>query len=127
MYRILLPTAYMVCIFLLSSIPGNTPDSIPTFVLSLIPNSIQNLLHIPLFAGLSFSWIWAFNPPHIKAHQKSAALLLICISFAMLDELHQLNVPGRYASVSDLILDTIGIVSAFWLQNKKPFKYWLYK
>ncbi len=127
MPRFTLPIAYMLCVLLLSSIPGDTSESIPTFVLSLIPSSIQNLLHIPLFAGLGLSWIWALNPTQLTTHQKSAALLLICISFAILDELHQLSIPGRYGSVSDLILDIIGILSALWFQHKEPFQAWLTK
>jgi len=125
MFRLTIPVVYMLCIFLLSSIPGDASQSIPTLVVSLIPSSLQNLLHIPLFAGLGLSWIWALNPTQLSTHKKTATLLVICISFAIFDELHQLNVPGRYGSLSDLMLDILGIISALMLQFQKPFVQWL--
>ena len=46
---------------------------------------------------------------------------------AAFDEIHQFFVPGRYASVSDVILDTIGgmtgvICLYFWINRKRKVK-----
>jgi len=38
--------------------------------------------------------------------------ILISISYAILDELHQLFVPFRSSSIQDIITDTLGIISS---------------
>jgi VanZ family protein len=35
---------------------------------------------------------------------------VICVLCAMLDEFHQLFVPGRGAQVKDVIIDTVGAI-----------------
>jgi VanZ family protein len=48
--------------------------------------------------------------------------LLICIIFGATDEIHQLYIPGRYASIYDWIADILGIllfVSIYRLWQRK--------
>ncbi|MCK5449317.1 VanZ family protein [Candidatus Pacearchaeota archaeon] len=44
------------------------------------------------------------------------AILLSAI-FAILDELHQYFVPGRYCSMGDVFLDSVGVVFAFLIYS----------
>jgi len=118
-YRLIAPILYGTCIYLLSSIPGNlSSNSNPSFLLSLVPSSLQNLLHIPLFAGLTSCLLWALAP--IK-RQKQTYLIVLAVSlvFAVSDEVHQMYVPGRFGSMSDAILDSIGIVLSIFIHKKK--------
>ena len=50
---------------------------------------------------------------------KSKPLLImaffISLLYAVIDELHQSFVPGRYASLNDFMLDSIGIVYALFI------------
>ena len=124
MLRFILPIAYMTCIYVLSSIPGDaTNPSSAGFILSLIPSSLQNLLHIPLFAGLYLSYQWAFNPISITKGFTQIIAVSACISFAALDELHQMAVPGRFASLSDFVLDATGVTTGLIVAKHKSLKH----
>ena len=110
MLRLIVPVLYMLCIYLLSSIPGELVDKSTTgFVLSIVPSSLQNLLHVPLYAGLSWSYIWASHRVKFNKSNKYAITFMACTLFAASDEIHQMNVIGRYGSLSDFVLDIIGI------------------
>jgi len=112
----------MLSIFGLSAIPGDPLHKThATFVLNIIPSSLQNILHIPLYAGLALSIIWCWG---LDAHKKNTYLYVFLIStiFAISDEIHQMTVPGRFASMSDLTLDVFGILCGLVLA-KKHVKY----
>lgn len=109
-YRFSLPLLYMLGLFLLSSIPGteDPENTIQALLLWVSPN-FQNLLHIPIFAGLAYSWYWAFSVTK-KTHKSSIVLaILLSLGYALFDETYQISVPGRYGSLTDFLLDSIGI------------------
>lgn len=105
----LLTFGYMAGIFLLSGMPaqyGNAP-------INLIPGSLQNGLHIPLFAGLT--WCVLLSLSDGRWRRRVSLLLygivgLFACAYAALDEWHQSFVPGRFAGVGDFLLDCFGIV-----------------
>lgn len=51
--------------------------------------------------------------------------LLICILYAISDEVHQLFIPGRSGEIKDVLIDSIGALVGILLMNKlsKPFIY----
>lgn len=71
------------------------------------------VLGILMINGLSSSDIYGFKGIGLA--------ILICILYAISDEVHQLFVPGRGGQVSDVILDSagaiIGILGYKWLSN----------
>jgi len=89
----------MAALFLLSSIPD---DSDIGRRILFPPPAIQNLLHVPVYAGLT--WIWW------RAFARTAVLwaAAIATSYGVLDEIHQMYVPGRFASVTDALLNAAG-------------------
>ena len=39
----------------------------------------------------------------------------LCVAYAISDEMHQANVPGRYGTVDDVLIDGIGVlIAGFW-------------
>jgi hypothetical protein len=92
-----------ITIFYISSI-----TSLPGGVQSTNVRAI--LYHILAFFGLAFFLLISLT----KGKYKSFILLaiLIAIIYAITDEIHQLFVPGRHGSISDVITDTIGIIFA---------------
>ena len=107
--RLLFPLAYMGVIHLLSSLPDTeTPQNLAEKLLRWATPELQNLLHIPLFGGLSTAWYWALRP--LFRHRNRILLLsfLIPAGYAFFDEWYQLQVPGRYGSLTDITLDMIG-------------------
>jgi len=102
-----------------------------------------SLLHIPLFGILAFLLIFSMVPiprrfrevsnqtegvsrrlPSEETKGMKARLFIaggIALVVAILDEFHQLSVPVREGSVSDIVLDLAGIVIVLLLCS------WLFK
>jgi len=97
---------YMLLVFILSSIPmdSGSEDNAHKDWLS----DVQNILHVPLFALLSFLWIIAYRGRGHKIKRAVSMGLSITIVYSLLDESHQYYVPGRFMSVADVSLDAIG-------------------
>jgi len=100
----LLAVALLAAISWSSSIPDlSTTESDPLLLLA------QNLAHAPVFAALAFCWLRALSGAlEIPGSAYGAAALATSVC-AVLDEWHQSFVPGRHASVGDLLLDVAGI------------------
>lgn len=97
----------MVAIFVLSSIPGKGGGKAVRFIADLDPQ-LQNLLHIPLFALLQYLWLRALAAQGARGVGLFAGSLLITLGYGVFDEFHQSFVPGRYASLTDLLLNLTG-------------------
>jgi VanZ family protein len=113
-----LPLLLMVLIFVESSIPMDGGPGDIKFLTDLNPD-IQNLLHIPLYACLSFLWVRAFSRLRVNSAKGVVLALFITILYGCLDEVHQTFVPGRYGGLMDIYLNTVGAVIGIVL-----FKLW---
>ena len=93
-----------ITIFYLSSqtFPQGAPG--PDFTLKPI------IYHFLAFATLNLFLLISIT----KGKNKSLILtaITIAILYAISDEIHQLFVPGRHGSISDILIDTIGILTA---------------
>lgn len=105
-----LALAYMALIFALSSVPGIPLPEDDGGLYVALPPTLQNLLHIPLFAGLAGLWQRALWKPVPRPRYRDLLAILITVGYGILDEWHQSFVPGRTSSLSDLGLDTVGAV-----------------
>jgi VanZ family protein len=108
----------MATLFLLSSIPDD--GGLGRHIL-FPPPAVQNLLHVPVYAVLTWLWWRALAPPKpsVKAGRRAALLAAaIAIGYGVLDEIHQMQVPGRFASVTDALLNAAGaaavVLWVFW-------------
>ena len=109
--RILIPLAYMLGIFALSSIPDTGKiETQAEKILQWASPEFQNFLHIPLFGGLAGCWYWALNSWLGSVNSKIVTAFSFTIIYSFLDEYHQLSVPGRYGSFTDLGLNAIGAI-----------------
>ena len=92
---------YMAGVISLSALPGRTVARWGFTRLQL------DLLHIPMFTGLALVTLWA-----IVASRKQRALLVFSALalFAAVDEILQLWIPGREASVADFLRDALGVL-----------------
>ena len=109
--RIFIPLAYMLGIFALSSIPdtGRTEFQVDK-IFHWVSPELQNLLHIPLFGGLAGCWYWALKPWVSSVNNKIVTAFIITTIYSFTDEYHQLSVPGRFGSFTDLGLNAIGSI-----------------
>jgi hypothetical protein len=109
--RLLLPLVYMAGLLLLSSIPGNqteSPEGPVGQLFQWITPGWQNLLHVPLYAGLAASWLWALARHPMHGLTRLSVALLVTLLWAALDETYQISVPGRYSSLTDMALNALG-------------------
>jgi VanZ family protein len=111
--RLLLPLAYMTAIFALSSIPDTeTPANALESALRWVSPELQNLLHVPLFGGLAWCWHWGLHGWMRTDARRLGVALALTLAWAVLDELHQTTVPGRFGSLTDMLLNALGAVLA---------------
>jgi hypothetical protein len=107
----ILSIVYISAIFILAGSP---------IVQELSSFNPYSLLHIPLFGILTFLLIFSFipiNPTNqrnqINQRNEINSYLLpgfIALVVAIADEIHQAYVPSRDASVTDVLLDLVGII-----------------
>jgi hypothetical protein len=112
-----LPFLIMAVLFWLSSLPG-TPsvDEPATYaIFRWISPSWQNALHVPAYASLGFAWWWALRAWPLKPIEQVIFALLVAAAYGVFDEWHQSFVPGRYSSLTDVMLDVIGILLGLML------------
>ena len=111
-WRILLPLGYMAAIYALSSISDDQPDTLAGALFLWVTPQWQNLLHVPLYAGLTLSWIWALGAFSLRRHKLLILAFLLTALWGLLDEVHQAYVPGRFASITDMLLNVSGAILA---------------
>ncbi len=107
-------TLWAIIIYLLSS-----QEVLPGFSLSLSDFILKKSAHIFVFAVLYLLLLKGFSSlgqAPIRAWKKT---LIICLCYAILDELHQTFVPGRSGTIRDVGFDFLGASLAFL----KKFKY----
>lgn len=103
------PLLYMAALFGLSSVPGVIPEDapVPYQIFNWVPPAVQNLLHIPVYAGLAFLWCWALAAL-LRPVPATVAAFLITVAYGVFEEGYQSFVPGRCASLTDVLFNTIG-------------------
>jgi VanZ family protein len=118
----LLPATYMACVFLLSSIPGNQPETLVGTIYHWVAPGWQDLLHIPLYAGLTLCWIHLLARYRMTRRSKLLIAFLLATLWGILDEIHQTIVPGRYSSLMDIALNMIGAAMALVYAGRSPLR-----
>jgi len=99
----------MVAIFALSSRPS---DALPRF--GVIDTLIKKFGHIVGYGLLALSYWRGFG----WNRSRMAHAWGLAVAYAVTDELHQAFVPGRHASVVDVMLfDAVGAALALWLRE----------
>ena len=78
------------------------------FMTDLAP-TVQNILHIPVFGLLAYLWLRSLAKHGFSRIQKMVITMIITVGYGILDEVHQLFGPGRYASLSDVVMNIMGI------------------
>lgn len=117
---------YMALILFMSSIPGVIPDDAPALygVFTWVAPSIQNLMHVPVYAGLAVLWCGVLDL-HFSRFWRMTGACLITVGFGVFDEWFQSFIPGRYASTGDVMANALGAVigvgvfSFVWGENTR--------
>ena len=102
----------VVVLFILSSISGEDLSQY-TFAIS------DKLIHFLVFGILGILMFRSFSVSLRPGIRKNAIILAIVLAsiYGAIDEIHQLYVPGRFASVGDWFADTLGIIVMVLIYN----------
>ncbi len=82
---------------------------------SLFPAPWDKLAHITCYGTIAIL-LWTGT-----GGRAPLAVAAVVLSIGLLDELHQVGLPGRSADITDLMADAVGICLAFYLlRARKP-------
>ncbi len=70
---------------------------------------IKNLAHIHLYAGLTSLLVRVIRGWGVSHRQSVVIATVIAMLYGVADEWHQSFVPGRFASVTDVLLNGVGV------------------
>ena len=99
----------MALLMLVSLIPGHPKPGDSAFI-SLIANTptlIQKVLHVCLYGVLALLLAWTLEGIQPRTYRFLIALI-IAVTFGAVMEWCQTKVPGRFGTVYDVALNTIG-------------------
>lgn len=122
----LIPILYMVFIWIQSSYFD--PESLSglssqiSFEVILFLGIFLELSHLFEFGILYFFIIMAFLSFGKLTFFKEIIAILLAFSYGVVDEIHQMYVPYRSASILDLVKNTIGIMVFWWIIHRDYFK-----
>ena len=92
------------------SISGNySEEEIQQFVLKN-NYTIRKIAHMVEYFILAVLVSLVYGSPKKEGFKRVLVPVLITLTFAVVDEVHQLYVPGRDCKVSDVLIDGIGII-----------------
>ena len=80
------------------------------------PFWLQDLSHFPLFFVFAWLWTWFFRRNNYQS-KNLVKSLLICISFAILNEFSQFFIPRRFPSSADVIMNLAGVISSILIHS----------
>jgi VanZ family protein len=82
---------------------------------------LRKLSHLTEYAVLALLWVRAFRSGSRFGLGTAAwAALALCLSCAVVDEVHQTLTPGRHGSVADVALDSLGAVAMLIVVRARP-------
>lgn len=121
--NILLVILWMILIFTMSSFNSTESSNQSNFIVDIITN-IFNITNINLlsliirklahFTEYFILGILIYNLIH-SYNKKICIAIIICVLYAISDEIHQLFVPGRSCQLLDILIDTMGSIVGIYL------------
>ena len=71
-------------------------------------NFVRKNAHFFVYFVLAILTMNAFKRCGLKKGKLILSVISFCLLIAVLDEIHQLYVPGRYGSIFDVVIDVMG-------------------
>ena len=121
--NILLVILWMILIFIMSSFNSTESSNQSNFIVDIITNLFNitniNLLSLIIrklahFTEYFILGILIYNLIH-SYNKKIYIAIIICVLYAISDEIHQLFVPGRSCQLLDILIDTMGSIVGIYL------------
>jgi VanZ family protein len=99
----------MALLIFASLIPGEHKpgDSVFIWLVASTPTLIQKLLHFCLYGVLALLLAWTLDGVQSRTY-RFLMTLIIAVAFGVVMEWCQTKVPGRFGTVSDVVLNAAG-------------------
>ncbi len=110
--RLGMTLAVLLLIVAVSTVPGHARpgDSAFVWLVAATPTPLQKILHVIAYAALAMLWMWTLGGIQ-SSPIRVATALAITIATGVGLEWYQTTVPGRYGTLTDIILNAGGAVS----------------
>ena len=111
-YRWIITLAFVGVIIGLSVTPGveRPDDTLFSWLFAITSAPVQKVLHVVTYAILATLWMWTLagieNLP-----RRIAISFVLAVLLGVALEWYQTTVPGRYGSIFDILLNTLGVVA----------------
>jgi len=119
----LLVIIWMITIFIMSSFSSTESSDQSGFIVNIIANILNtnnvDLLSLIIRKTAHFTeyfilGILVHNMIH-NYNKKTYLSIIICIIYAICDEIHQLFVPGRSGQMLDVLIDVLGSLLGIYI------------
>lgn len=120
LYRWVITLAFVGIVVGLSIAPGaeRTGDSLFAWLVANTATPVQKAMHVGVYAMLAMLWVWTLQAVESLSTRYVLTFALSMILGIAL-EWYQTTVPGRYGTLTDVLLNILGIiaglVAAFFL------------
>ena len=103
--------------FVVEIVPSikNMPEQEKEEVVDRIESVVRKLAHFSIYMLVGFLLMSLMSTYKIKELDKIAISLIIGVLYASTDEIHQVFVPGRGPLITDVILDSIGVLTGIFI------------
>ncbi|MTI80448.1 MAG: hypothetical protein FH758_06110 [Firmicutes bacterium] len=115
----ILPITYFALIWFLSSYPS---DAFINTGLSF-DGSLKEAMHLIEFAGLYMLLVLALMFSYKLTNKTNTLAVIIAVSCALLDEVHQYYVPYRSAELVDIVKNVFGVLVAWYIVKQAYFRH----
>lgn len=101
-----------VSLFIINKIPGiNKLDELQKQpIIQKTEKIVRKIAHFSIYTFAGIILMSLFSTYRLKDMQKIYFSIIIGITYAISDEIHQSFIPERLASIFDVMIDTMGII-----------------
>lgn len=112
-YRYLILLAFVALIVALSIAPGRAQpgDTLFSWLLANTAEPLQKILHVVMYAALVVLWMWPLEEAIGSRALRGLLSVTLAIGLGAILEWCQLSVPGRFASFTDVLLNSAGAIA----------------
>ena len=110
-YRWVVTLLFVGFVVGLSVTPGveRPDDNLFSWLFANTAPLVQKVLHVVTYAVLAILWMWTLAGIESLPHRMALSFVLALVLGVAL-EWYQTTVPGRYGSITDILLNTVGAV-----------------
>ena len=119
-FRFWFTIGYVALILVSSILPGDGETGWGFDLVANINPTVQNLLHVPVYALLAIS-VEGVLRDRKKGSWQYTIVIIFCLFFGILNEVIQIPIPGRYAGLGDILLNVAGAflgIAAIWIGRR---------